>query len=228
MENPLILLLRLEGPLQSWGERARWDYRDTMTMPTKSGVIGILACAIGIPRKDSLLCKMDEKLRMGVRMDRSGLIMTDYQTISGNIRTADGGQRGKKNEDSTLQSWRQYLQDASFLVALNGENELLQRCADAVKKPVWPVFLGRKSCVPTRPVFERLTNDYSSLEDALRNYPISDIGDTDRELLCEIEDSYDGQYQRRDKMMGTPINAFGDRHIKIISVSPVLRKEAKT
>lgn len=228
MENPLILLLRLEGPLQSWGERARWDYRDTMTMPTKSGVIGILACALGIPRHDPALLEMDEKFRMGVRMDRSGIIMTDYQTISGNIRTADGKQRGRKNEDSTLQSWRQYLQDASFLVALSGETGMLQRCANALHKPVWPVFLGRKSCIPTRPVFEQLTSDYTSLEDALRNYPVSKIGETDRELLCEIEDFNDGQYHRRDKILGTPIHTYGDRRIKIISVSPVLRKEEET
>lgn len=228
MENPLILLLRLEGPLQSWGERARWDYRDTAAMPTKSGVIGVLACALGRPRHDPLFLEMDEKLRMGVRMDRSGSMITDYQTISGTIHTADGGQRGKKNEDSTLQSWRQYLQDASFLVALSGEIELLQKCADALKRPVWPVCLGRKSCVPTRPIFERLTSDYPSLEDALQNYTISEMGDMDRDLLCEIEDSNNGQFHRRDKILGTPIRTFGDRRIRIFSVSPVLGKEVET
>lgn len=227
MENPLILLLRLEGPLQSWGERARWDYRDTAAMPTKSGIIGMLACALGKPRHDSLLLEMDEKLRMGVRMDRSGPIMTDYQTTSGTIGTADGGQRGKKNEESTIQSWRQYLQDTAFLVAISGEPELLQKCADALKRPVWPVFLGRKSCVPTRPIYDRLTNDYTSIEDAIRNYPISEISDTNRELLCEIEDLHDGQYYRRDKILGTPIRTFGDRRIKIFSVPPVLGKGVK-
>lgn len=224
MANPLILLLRLEGPLQSWGERARWDYRDTAAMPTKSGIIGLLACALGKPRFDPLLLEMDEKLRMGVRMDRSGPITIDYQTVSGIIRTADGGQRGKKGEVSTIQSWRQYLQDTAFLVALSGEPELLQRCAAALKKPVWPIYLGRKSCVPTRPVFEGLTRDYTSIEDALRNYPISEIGDPDRELLCEIEVLDDGRYHRRDKILGTPIRTFGDRRINVLSVAPVLAR----
>lgn len=224
MDNPLILLLRLEGPLQSWGERARWDYRDTAAMPTKSGIIGMLACALGKPRYDPLLPEMDEKLQMGVRLERSGPIATDYQTVSGTIRTADGGQRGKRNEGSTIQSWRQYLQDTAFLVALGGESELLQRCAAALKKPVWPIFLGRKSCVPTRPVFEGLTRDFTSIEDAIRNYPISEIGDTDRELLCEIEAVDDGRYYRRDKILETPIRTFGDRRIKILSVAPVLAR----
>ncbi|MFW9879088.1 MAG: CRISPR-associated protein Cas5, partial [Candidatus Thorarchaeota archaeon] len=36
VKNPTLLVLRLEGPLQSWGLRARWDYRDTSTEPSKS------------------------------------------------------------------------------------------------------------------------------------------------------------------------------------------------
>lgn len=218
MGNPMILLLRLEGLLQSWGERARWDYRDTATMPTKSGIIGLLACALGLTRNDPLILHMDEQLIIGVRMDRAGQILTDYQTISGTIRTADGKQRGKKDEESTLQSWRQYLQDAAFLVALIGDEILLQRCAEALKHPVWPVFLGRKSCVPTRPVYENLTRDYYSLEDVLKRYPVSNIGDKDKVLLCEIEESTGGQYRRRDKLLGTPVRTFGDRRIKILTV----------
>ena len=42
-----ILFLRLEGPLQSWGIRSRWDVRETQPEPTKSGVIGLLGCALG-------------------------------------------------------------------------------------------------------------------------------------------------------------------------------------
>lgn len=218
MGNPMILLLRLEGPLQSWGERARWDYRDTATMPTKSGIIGLLACALGLARYDPLIRQMDEQLIIGVRMERAGQIMTDYQTISGTIRTAEGKHRGKKDEESTLQSWRQYLQDAAFLVALTGNETLLQRSAEALKHPVWSVFLGRKSCVPTRPVYENLTMDYNSLEDVLKHYPVSKNGDNETILLCEIEESANGQYRRRDKILGTPIRTFGDRRIKILTV----------
>ena len=46
-----ILLLRLEGPLQSWGGRARWDVRDTGRIPTKSGIVGLLGCALDIGRE---------------------------------------------------------------------------------------------------------------------------------------------------------------------------------
>ena len=46
-ERKTILVLRLEGPLQSWGENAKWDFRDSSTMPTKSGIVGLLGCAMG-------------------------------------------------------------------------------------------------------------------------------------------------------------------------------------
>jgi hypothetical protein len=61
-----------------------------------------------------------------------------------------------------------------------------------------------------------LTKDYYSLEDVLKRYPVSIIGD--KVLLCEIEESTGGQYRRRDKLLGTPVRTFGDRRIKILTV----------
>ncbi len=37
-----IIILRLTGPMQSWGINSRWNFRDTSTEPTKSGIIGLL------------------------------------------------------------------------------------------------------------------------------------------------------------------------------------------
>src|SRR5205814_6367260 len=59
--------LRLEGPLQSWGSRARWDVRDTEPEPTKSGVIGLLGCALGYPLGDTRLeTELDAGFRFGL------------------------------------------------------------------------------------------------------------------------------------------------------------------
>ncbi|MGD0905437.1 MAG: CRISPR-associated protein Cas5, partial [Terracidiphilus sp.] len=41
------LFLRLESPLQSWGEDSQWSERRTAPDPTKSGIVGLLACALG-------------------------------------------------------------------------------------------------------------------------------------------------------------------------------------
>ena len=62
------LFLRLEGPLQAWGLRARWGERDTADAPTKSGVLGLLGCAMGLRRDDSELCSLSNALRTGTHI----------------------------------------------------------------------------------------------------------------------------------------------------------------
>jgi CRISPR system Cascade subunit CasD len=61
--------------------------------------------------------------------------------------------------------------DASFLVALRGSDADVAACAEALQHPIWPVFLGRKACVPTEPVFAG-RGDYESLDVALTAYPM--------------------------------------------------------
>src|SRR3990172_25229 len=101
-----ILLLRLEGPLQSWGVRSRWSRRDSGPEPTKSAIIGLLGCAAGIPRPDwhskaehdRTLEQWDNALCFGVRIDRPGTIETDYHTVQGRHWQADGKLRRTKTE----------------------------------------------------------------------------------------------------------------------------------
>ena len=188
-----ILALRFEGPLQSWGTRARWDVRDTATEPTKSGVVGLLGAALGLERGDRRLAdELHAGLRMAVRIEREGTRLVDYHTVTDFLPVADGRFRyndatiGRSvaalrekagAEPSTIQSSRHYLEDAAFLVLLarraTAPAELLERLATAVQAPCWPLFLGRKACPPTRPVFDALTRDYLSLEEALVGYPSS-------------------------------------------------------
>ncbi|CAJ36459.1 type I-E CRISPR-associated protein Cas5/CasD [Methanocella arvoryzae] len=218
MDNPLLLLLRLEGPMQSWGLKARWDIRDTGDEPTKSGIIGLLGCALGYARKDPRLTdELDSQLRIGIRVECPGEIARDYHTVSGELRTAEG-----KLRETTIVSFRDYLQDAAFLVVLEGPGELLTRISNALKDPVWPIYLGRKSCPPTRPVFETLTTDYASIDDALSRHPWSS-GTMEarkahpKELKCIVED-LSGPYQRTDRMTKSPARMYGIRHVRMSTV----------
>ena len=161
---PNTLFLRLEGPLQAWGERARWSVRDTSTEPTKSGVVGLLGCALGLTA-DEDLADLSRGLRMGVRCDKEGVILTDFHTIVGGVLSAEG-----KIKIDTVLSLRNYLCDASFLVALQGAPELIDHLALAVQRPTWPFYLGRRACVPARPVYEGV-GDYADLVNALREWP---------------------------------------------------------
>lgn len=137
MRRYYTLLLRLEGPMQSWGYRSRFDYRDTALEPTRSGVIGLICAAMGIAREEHIL--RFDSIRMGVRVDKEGRPERDYHTALDVIK-ADG-----KGTD-TVVSYRDYLADASFTVGLQSEDlQLLQDIADALQSPKWPLFLGRKA-----------------------------------------------------------------------------------
>nr|WP_281377086.1 type I-E CRISPR-associated protein Cas5/CasD [Deinobacterium chartae] len=131
------MLLRIVAPMQSWGSRSRFDDRDTEREPTKSGVIGLIAAALGRPR-DADVSDL-AALRFGVRVDRAGSLHTDYHTA--------------REGASTAVTRRHYLADAAFLVGLEGDAALLERIEAALRNPVWPPFLGRKSFVPARPLF---------------------------------------------------------------------------
>ncbi len=196
-----ILVLRLDGVLQSWGEHSKWDYRDSASMPTKSGIIGLLGCAFGWERNDIKLENLAQNLRLAIRADRLGIEMSDFHTVkSRRLLNAMGKHRGKAGEYSTLVTNRVYLQDAYFTVAIAGKCDVLQKIAEALQKPKWPIYLGRKSCVPSRPVFDRITEAYSSLEGAICavDGPVADS------TLIELEnDSGNGlRIERQDVNVG--------------------------
>lgn len=147
------LLLRLAGPMQSWGTQSRFSHRDTGLEPSKSGVSGLLCAALGRERAqpvDDLAA-----LRMGVRVDREGAVRTDYHTAGGTHRRGEryGVARADGTAGGTVVSRRDYLADADFLVGLEGENiVLLRQLAAALAQPHWPLSLGRKAFVPSVPI----------------------------------------------------------------------------
>ena len=217
-----FLVLRLEGPLQSWGERSRWDARDSALMPTKSGVVGLLGCAMGYSSDETKkLSDLGKALLYAVRADNPGRLMVDYQTVQaqqGYLLSADGKPRSSGN---TIVSRRQYLEGASFTVLFTGDTILLEQCGDALQNPKWPIYLGRKSCVPTRPVYMHMCN-YESFEEALSNIPVStyyrQLTNASPRLLCEIE-SLEGMQTRRDSFTGVGnARLFDQRRIHVCTV----------
>ncbi|RLP07478.1 type I-E CRISPR-associated protein Cas5/CasD [Propionibacterium australiense] len=127
-----VLLLRLAGPLQSWGDSSRFTRRETRHMPTKSGVIGLLAASQGRRRVDPVEDLV--ALRFGVRADQPGTIVRDFHTA-----------HNAKGEAMPL-SYRYYLADAVFVAALEGPRPLLEGLDSAIQEPAFPLYLGRRSC----------------------------------------------------------------------------------
>lgn len=134
-----VLLLQLTGPLQSWGEQSRFVQRETNHFPTKSGILGLVAAAQGRRRTDTL--EDLTQLRLGVRIDQPGRLIRDFHTARSSLT-------GK----SFPLSHRYYLGDAVFLAGIEGDHELLEGIADAIRSPAFPLYLGRRSCPPSRPL----------------------------------------------------------------------------
>lgn len=148
------LFLRLEGSLQAWGDQqSKFVVRRTAEAPTKSGVIGMLCAALGVSRPeagDEWLPKLGA-LRMGVRLDRPGVRWWDYHTVGARMRMRIAEGEGKSKPGAML-TRREYLCDASFLIALQGKSGLIAQLEAAMKAPQWTLYLGRKSCPPSRPL----------------------------------------------------------------------------
>lgn len=172
------LFLRLEGPLQAWGDTSKGVIRRSVDAPTKSGVIGLVCCAMGLSRQEA--CKRlpeFNELAMGVRIDRPGVRWWDWHTVGAKTGILSAKGEVKKTASTgafeTLITRREYLCDASFLVALQGEPRLIAELEGAIKAPKWTLYLGRKSCPPSRPLLEhpKATGGYKNLISALKDVP---------------------------------------------------------
>jgi CRISPR system Cascade subunit CasD len=129
------LTIKLTAPLQSYGNEATFERRTTNDYPTKSAVIGMVAAALGYRRTDERILVLNE-LAFAVRIDQVGKNLTDYQTVE-----------WKKNTRKI--TYRDYLQDAVFVVALGSQDDqLIDHIKVALKHPYFPLFLGRRSNAP--------------------------------------------------------------------------------
>jgi CRISPR system Cascade subunit CasD len=152
------LVLRLAGPLQSWGGQSQFNRRDTMGEPTKSGIIGLLAAAQGRRRQDPIEDLLD--LKLGVRTDQPGSLLRDYHTASDHRDrpllsaqvNAKGAQKPTSPAKLTHVTHRFYLQDAAFVAAVSGPEHLLNGLVAALRQPAFPLALGRRACPPTQPL----------------------------------------------------------------------------
>ena len=151
------LLLRLAAPLQSWGSDSKFETRKTDREPTKSGVVGLLAAALGLRRDDTEGLARLNGLRFAVRADQEGSLLVDFHTA--------------KSRDTSYVTYRHYLQDAVFLAGLeSGDEALLRELEAALRHPVYPLYLGRRSCPPTLPLC--LDIRAGELLDTLRAEPL--------------------------------------------------------
>lgn len=255
---PVTLIMQLFGPMQSWGISSRWSERDTLLEPSKSGVVGILAAALGRPRDASV----DDlaALRMGVRVDLEGIPAVDFQTAGAGDSSAGIAKAGDK-EPSLRDAWarlegtkplqrqgssisnRYHLQDAAFLVALQGTDPaFLQQLDTALRAPVFPIGLGRRGYVPAIPVAMPPDRGivHGDLHDAFASVPwlpeqdqfgMKNLYSRVRQHLRTVIESTDGTAAaiRMDQPIGAAFltRQFGPRSVSFgsVPVQRIVRKE---
>lgn len=209
-----VLLLRLNGIMQSWGTDSRFLVRATGREPSKSGVIGLICAAMGRARDEDIGDLA--ALKMGVREDFPGMLRSDYQTALGErgfIRRSDGGKR-----DQAVVSQRYYLNGADFLVGLEGERDLLEAADRSLTEPKWHLSLGRKSYVPLVPIAIPDALSDGRLKDILETYPwpgilVKSYGERPEHLRFVIEDE-SGPESRRDQPVSFDSRACDIRRIE--------------
>lgn len=174
MSNP-YLLLWLEAPLQAWGHDSKFGRRDSLDFPTKSGLLGLLACAQGAggEQRDWLAAwaDLDMQVLAYVPQNRQGQalprqpMLRDFHMIGAGYDLDDPWQAlletrlstGKARNSAgggTKMTYRYYLQDMAYAVALQAPAALIDAAADALRNPVWDLYLGRKNCVPSEFIFQ--------------------------------------------------------------------------
>ena len=131
------ILLKLAGPLQSWGTNSHFEYRRTDNYPSKSAIIGMILAAMGIRRgvDENLIIELN-KFDFALRIDQEGDILEDYHIVQNRLKEA-----------SFYVTKRYYLEDAVFLAALGSENgAVIAEIEHALKYPHFQPFMGRRSC----------------------------------------------------------------------------------
>jgi CRISPR system Cascade subunit CasD len=176
------LIFQLQGPLSSWGEAAVGEYRPSADYPSQSAILGLLAAAFGITRDDEAGQRaLRASYRMAVGVLSPGRLLRDYHTVQVPSR-ADLKKRPQatrrdelavpKSDLNTILSTRDYRQDAATVVALqaiDGAQYALASIADALRRPKFMLYLGRKSCPPAAPLHP-LILDAASVSAAMTAY----------------------------------------------------------
>lgn len=214
MADP-TLLLWLEAPLQSWGFDSRFGRRDSLDFPTRSGVLGLLCCAMGAGGEQrewlELMARQTQTvLAFGLSKERKEgerkalprqPLLRDFHMVGAGYDLNDPWQKllepymsnGKPRTSDgggTKMTYRYYLQDMAFAVLLTVPEAEAQVIATALQAPVWDLYLGRKNCVPTDFIYRGLFAD----EQQARQAALELATAKERlELFQVLEGEHDGE-----------------------------------
>lgn len=219
-------LLWLEGPMQAWGV-SKFYRRDTLKFPTKSGILGMVCCAMGAGGPQEGFLSQFKNLKQTVHAFETfqgSKTLTDFQIIGGGYNQKDPWENlflpkksdGTKPTSSGTSSGtkitiRQYLQDTVFAVCLEIPEPLAMDIEKSFKNPVWGIFLGRKNCTPTDFVFRGIFDNYKETKEKIKSIA-RQKGLLKKETFIALDWNQEEEFDDVLTLEDVPVR-FGDKKI---------------
>lgn len=138
-----MLKLTLSAPIASYGVGPRVQHRMTEDRPTRSAILGMLRCALGVPRFQP--CPDLDALTITIGEAHHTDTLRDFHTLRNAV-----DYNGAPGRD--IITTRHYLTESASTVTIDGTPETLERITEALRRPRWQLYLGRRSCVPDKPI----------------------------------------------------------------------------
>lgn len=167
----------------------------TDRFPACSLLAGLLANALGYRHAEfGKTQTLQDRIEFAARWDVEPKKVSDYQTVDlGQEKMRDLGwttrgvaehrSGGSAAKFGTHQRYREYWSDGVLTVALsliNDQSPNIRQLAEALQRPKRPLFIGRKSCLPSRPIFQAITSD-ENVYQAIRQMPIDERASADQQ-----------------------------------------------
>lgn len=235
------LVFQLHTPLSAWGETAVGEFRPTANYPSESALLGLLAAALGIRREEE---DAHAALRKGygfaIGVLASGRLLRDYHTaqVPGRVALKNRPHHTRRDEFNlpkddlnTILSTRDYRQDAASLVAVqmrDGAPYTLSDVVQALAKPRFTLYLGRKACPPALPLNPQIIS-VENAQAALHDYH-KKLVERSSEIVPAFERIvwgegiesgmvHDLEVVRKDRLLSRGHWQFGDR-IEYVALAP--------
>jgi len=228
------LVFQIQAPISAWGETAVGEYRPTANFPGESALLGLLAAALGIDRADETAHQaLQAGYGFAIGVQSVGRLLRDYHTaqVPGRVSLKNRPHRTRQDELNmpkydlnTILSTRDYRQDAACLVAVKANNNApytLPELVQAIQKPRFVLYLGRKACPPALPLWPRvITADHAlAALEQYRKVLEAVVGEGQVRALeqlvwggdIEAGVAEDMQVVRKDRLLSRQHWQFGDR-----------------
>lgn len=182
MSETEFLVLRLYGPLAAWGDVAVGEIRPVKIHPGKSALIGLLGAALGIRRENTdVFRRMSDSYGFAVSDEGRKTRLRDFHTVqsapvnkgkvygSGYMMNRQRELSIPKKDLETTLTYRDYICDVVYTAAVwikNGSDVpfSLEELRLGLREPVFVPYLGRKSCVLSRPMEPQIISAENPLQ----------------------------------------------------------------